>query len=66
VRSVLFELLTNRFREAYFERMEVRTPFAVDNDHQNAKDLEIIDTYADDLNKEALDVLDYQVELEIV
>ena len=30
---------------------------------QNAKDLEIINHYADDLNKEALDVLDYQVSL---
>ena len=30
---------------------------------QNAKDLEIINYYADDLNKEALDVLDYQVTL---
>ena len=30
---------------------------------QNAKDLEIINYYADDLNQEALDVLDYQVTL---
>jgi metal-responsive CopG/Arc/MetJ family transcriptional regulator len=30
---------------------------------QNAKDLEIINRRADDLNKEALDVLDYQVAL---
>ena len=30
---------------------------------QNAKDLEIINERADDLNKEALDVLDYQVAL---
>ena len=30
---------------------------------QNAKDLEIINHHADDLNKEALDVLDYQVSL---
>jgi len=30
---------------------------------QNAKDLEIINHYADDLNQEALDVLDYQVSL---
>jgi metal-responsive CopG/Arc/MetJ family transcriptional regulator len=30
---------------------------------QNAKDLEIINHYADDLNTEALDVLDYQVNL---
>jgi metal-responsive CopG/Arc/MetJ family transcriptional regulator len=30
---------------------------------QNAKDLEIINHYADDLNREALDVLDYQVTL---
>ncbi|HJP95828.1 MAG TPA: ribbon-helix-helix domain-containing protein [Candidatus Saccharimonadales bacterium] len=28
---------------------------------QNAKDLEIINRYADDLNREALDVLEYQV-----
>lgn len=28
---------------------------------QNSKDLEIINRCADDLNKEALDVLDYQV-----
>ena len=28
---------------------------------QNAKDLEIINDYADELNQEALDVLDYQV-----
>jgi hypothetical protein len=55
--------LTNRFREAYFERMKVRTSAAVDNDHPNVKDLEIIDTHADDLNKEALDVLDYQIAL---
>jgi metal-responsive CopG/Arc/MetJ family transcriptional regulator len=30
---------------------------------QNAKDLDIINERADDLNKEALDVLDYQVAL---
>jgi metal-responsive CopG/Arc/MetJ family transcriptional regulator len=30
---------------------------------QNAKDLEIINECADDLNEEALDVLDYQVAL---
>jgi metal-responsive CopG/Arc/MetJ family transcriptional regulator len=30
---------------------------------QNAKDLEIINEHADDLNEEALDVLDYQVAL---
>jgi metal-responsive CopG/Arc/MetJ family transcriptional regulator len=30
---------------------------------QNAKDLEIINERADDLNEEALDVLDYQVTL---
>ena len=30
---------------------------------QNAKDLEIINHYADDLNREALDVLEYQVTL---
>ncbi|HEV7859064.1 MAG TPA: ribbon-helix-helix domain-containing protein [Pyrinomonadaceae bacterium] len=30
---------------------------------QNAKDLEIINERADDLNEEALDVLDYQVAL---
>jgi metal-responsive CopG/Arc/MetJ family transcriptional regulator len=30
---------------------------------QNAKDAEIINRCADDLNKEALDVLDYQVAL---
>ena len=30
---------------------------------QNAKDLEIINRYADDLNREALDVLEYQVPL---
>jgi metal-responsive CopG/Arc/MetJ family transcriptional regulator len=30
---------------------------------QNARDLEIINQYADDLNQEALDVLDYQVAL---
>ncbi|HXI23673.1 MAG TPA: hypothetical protein VNG71_07345 [Pyrinomonadaceae bacterium] len=30
---------------------------------QNAKDLEIINRRADDLNEEALDVLDYQVAL---
>ena len=30
---------------------------------QNAKDLEIINHYADDLNREALDVLEYQVSL---
>lgn len=30
---------------------------------QNAKDLEIINQFADDLNQEALDVLDYQVSL---
>ena len=30
---------------------------------QNAKDLEIINSRADDLNQEALDVLDYQVAL---
>jgi len=30
---------------------------------QNAKDLEIINRYADDLNREALDVLEYQVSL---
>lgn len=30
---------------------------------QNANDLEIINNRADDLNKEALDVLDYQVAL---
>jgi metal-responsive CopG/Arc/MetJ family transcriptional regulator len=30
---------------------------------QNSKDLEIIDESADDLNREALDVLDYQVAL---
>jgi metal-responsive CopG/Arc/MetJ family transcriptional regulator len=32
-------------------------------DDQNAKDLETINRRADDLNKEALDVLDYQVAL---
>jgi hypothetical protein len=36
---------------------------AVDNDHQNVKDLEIINRRADELNEEALDVLDYQVAL---
>jgi metal-responsive CopG/Arc/MetJ family transcriptional regulator len=30
---------------------------------QNAKDLELINKYADDLNQEALDVLEYQVSL---
>jgi metal-responsive CopG/Arc/MetJ family transcriptional regulator len=30
---------------------------------QNAEDLEIINNHADDLNEEALDVLDYQVAL---
>ena len=30
---------------------------------QTAKDLEIISRYADDLNREALDVLEYQVTL---
>ncbi len=30
---------------------------------QNARDLEIINQCAEDLNKEALDVLDYQVAL---
>lgn len=30
---------------------------------QNATDLEIINEHADDLNEEALDVLDYQVAL---
>lgn len=29
---------------------------------QNAKDLEIINRHADDLNREALDVLEYQVD----
>ncbi|MEW6210507.1 MAG: ribbon-helix-helix domain-containing protein [Acidobacteriota bacterium] len=32
-------------------------------DKQNATDLEIINQQADDLNQEALDVLDYQVAL---
>ena len=32
-------------------------------DDQNVKDLEIINSRADDLNEEALDVLDYQVAL---
>lgn len=32
-------------------------------DQQNAKDLEIINRHAERLNKEALDVLSYQVEL---
>jgi hypothetical protein len=53
--------LTNRFREAYFEKMKDRT--VVDSDQQNVKDLEIINRCADDLNEEALDVLDYQVAL---
>jgi hypothetical protein len=35
----------------------------VDSDQQNVKDLEIINRCADDLNEEALDVLDYQVAL---
>jgi metal-responsive CopG/Arc/MetJ family transcriptional regulator len=30
---------------------------------QNARDLEIINQFVDDLNQEALDVLDYQVAL---
>ncbi len=30
---------------------------------QNARDLELINKYADDLNREALAVLDYQVSL---
>jgi metal-responsive CopG/Arc/MetJ family transcriptional regulator len=30
---------------------------------QNARDLEIINQFADDLNQEALDVLEYQVAL---
>lgn len=30
---------------------------------QDARDLEILDSRADDLNQEALDVLDYQVAL---
>jgi hypothetical protein len=40
-----------------------------DNDQQDVKDLEMINSCADELNKEALDVLDYQValsELEIL
>ncbi len=32
-------------------------------DEQNAQDLDIINKRADDLNEEALDVLDYQVAL---
>jgi hypothetical protein len=32
-------------------------------DQRGAKDLEIINQFADDLNQEALDVLSYQVEL---
>jgi hypothetical protein len=55
--------LTKQFREAYFEKVNIRTSVAVDNDQQNAADLEIINRCADDLNEEALDVLDYQIVL---
>jgi hypothetical protein len=34
-----------------------------DSDQQNVRELEIINRHADDLNQEALDVLDYQVDL---
>jgi hypothetical protein len=34
-----------------------------DSDQQNLRDLEIINRHADDLNEEALGVLDYQVDL---
>ena len=43
--------------------MKVRTSVAVESDQQNVKDLEIINRCADDLNEEAVDVLDYQVAL---
>lgn len=33
------------------------------DDDAEVKDLEIINRHADDLNEEALDVLDYQVDL---
>jgi hypothetical protein len=42
--------------------MKVRS-VAIDSDQQNVKDLEIFNSRADELNKEALDVLDYQVAL---
>jgi metal-responsive CopG/Arc/MetJ family transcriptional regulator len=35
----------------------------ISRSQQNARDLEIINQCADDLNQEALDVLDYQVAL---
>jgi hypothetical protein len=35
----------------------------ITSSEQNAKDLDIIDERADDLNEEALDILDYQVAL---
>jgi hypothetical protein len=55
--------LTNWIREDYFEEVKVRTSVAIDSDQQNVKDLEIFNSRADELNKEALDVLDYQVAL---
>jgi hypothetical protein len=64
VSSFFSNCLTNRLREAYFEKMKDRA--AVDSDQQNVKDLEIINRCAGDLNEEALDVLDNQVALRSV
>jgi len=52
-----------RSRSAFIENALADYVAQLGHKPQNSRDLEIINDYADDLNEEALDVLDYQVAL---
>ena len=52
-----------RNRSAFIEAAVHRYVAQITRNRQNASELETINEHADELNKEALDVLDYQVAL---